>query len=161
MATSTSAMSTSAGLNASGYNLFQFFVVVNIVYMFAYSVRSHMFMNIVTSLLLLSFFWIKLLINLAKFPTIQKCDRPLLTIYIRVKVRLDFQADKSSVVVKGPFFPRVMNPRYWICGTNVWCKSWSIKAEKLRSSRGETYASNLKEHHKNKSNLLNTGGRKR
>jgi hypothetical protein len=56
MATSTSSMWTSASLNASGYNLFQIFVVVNIVYMSAYSVRSHMFMNIVTSLLLLSFF---------------------------------------------------------------------------------------------------------
>jgi hypothetical protein len=44
--------------------------------MFAYSVRSHMFMNIVTSLLLLSFFWIKLHVNLAKFTTIQKRDRP-------------------------------------------------------------------------------------
>jgi hypothetical protein len=62
-------MSTSAGLSTSGYNLFRILVVVNIVYMFAYSVRSHMFMNIVTSLLLLSFFWIKLLVKLAKFPT--------------------------------------------------------------------------------------------
>jgi hypothetical protein len=41
----------------------------------------------------------------------------------------DLQADKSSVVVKGPFFPRVMNPRYRIRGTNVWCKSISNKAE--------------------------------
>jgi hypothetical protein len=24
----------------------------------------------------------------------------------------DLQADKSPVVVKGPFFPRVVNPRY-------------------------------------------------
>jgi hypothetical protein len=85
----------------------------------------------------------------------------VLTVYIRVKVQMDLQVDKSSVVVKGPFFPRVMNPRYWIRGTNVWCKSWSIKAEKLRSSRGETYASNLKEHHKNESNLLKTGASKR
>jgi hypothetical protein len=53
----------------------------------------------------------------------------------------------------GPFFPRVVNPRYRIRGTNVWCKSWSSKAEKLRSSRGDTYASNLKEH-QNESNLL-------
>jgi hypothetical protein len=40
-----------------------------------------------------------------------------LTVYIRVKVQVDLQADKSSVVVKGPFFPRVMNPRYRIRGT--------------------------------------------
>jgi hypothetical protein len=26
-----------------------------------------------------------------------------------IKVRLDFQVDKSPVVVKGPFFPRVVN----------------------------------------------------
>jgi hypothetical protein len=68
----------------------------------------------------------------------------LLTVYNRFKLQVDLQADKSSVVVKGPFFPRVMNPRYRIHGTNVWCKSWSNKAEKLWSSRGETYASNLK-----------------
>jgi hypothetical protein len=36
-----------------------------------------------------------------------------------IKVRLDLQADKSSVVAKGPFFPRVVNPRYRIRGTNV------------------------------------------
>jgi hypothetical protein len=27
--------------------------------------------------------------------------------YIRIKLQLDLQADKSSVVVKGPFFPPV------------------------------------------------------
>jgi hypothetical protein len=43
--TLTSAMSTSTGLNASGYNLFRILVVVNIVYMFAFSVRSHVFMR--------------------------------------------------------------------------------------------------------------------
>jgi hypothetical protein len=36
-----------------------------------------------------------------------------------IKVRLDLQEDKSPVVVKGPFFPRVVNPRYRIRGTNV------------------------------------------
>jgi hypothetical protein len=40
----------------------------------------------------------------------------LLTVYIRVKVQVDLQADKSHVVVKGPFFPRVVNPRYRIRG---------------------------------------------
>jgi hypothetical protein len=36
----------------------------------------------------------------------------LLTVNSCIKVRLDLQADKSPVVVKGPFFPRVVNPRY-------------------------------------------------
>jgi hypothetical protein len=36
-----------------------------------------------------------------------------------IKVRLDSQAYKSPVVVKGPFFPRVVNPRYRIRRTNV------------------------------------------
>jgi hypothetical protein len=33
--------------------------------------------------------------------------RGLLTVNSCIKVRLDLQADKSPVVVKGPFFPRV------------------------------------------------------
>jgi hypothetical protein len=43
----------------------------------------------------------------------------LLTVNSCIKVCLDLQADKSPVVVKGPFFPRVVNPRYRIRGTNV------------------------------------------
>jgi hypothetical protein len=43
----------------------------------------------------------------------------LLTVNSCIKVRLDLQADKSPVVVKGPFLPRVVNPRYRIRGTNV------------------------------------------
>jgi hypothetical protein len=31
----------------------------------------------------------------------------LLTVYIHIKLQVDLQADKSSVVVKGPFFPQV------------------------------------------------------
>jgi hypothetical protein len=56
---------------------------------------------------------------------IRPCDQMtkhvghLLTVYIRVKVQVDLQADRSPVVVKGPFFPRVVNPRYRIRGTNV------------------------------------------
>jgi hypothetical protein len=84
----------------------------------------------------------------------------LLTVNSCIKVRLDLQADKSHVVVKGPFFPRVVNPRYRIRGTNVWCKSWSSNAKKLQSSRDETLMHLIKEH-KNKSNLLRTGGSKR
>jgi hypothetical protein len=53
----------------------------------------------------------------------------LLTVNSCIKVRLDLQADKSPVVVKGPFFPRVVNPRYRIRGTNVWRKRWSSKAK--------------------------------
>jgi hypothetical protein len=34
----------------------------------------------------------------------------VLTVNSCIKVRLDLQADKSPVVVKGPFFPRVVNP---------------------------------------------------
>jgi hypothetical protein len=41
----------------------------------------------------------------------------LLTVYIRIKLHMDLQADKSPVVFKGPFFPRVVNPRYRIRGT--------------------------------------------
>jgi hypothetical protein len=43
----------------------------------------------------------------------------LLTVNSCIKVRLDLQADKSPVVVKGPFFPRVVNPRYRIHGKYV------------------------------------------
>jgi hypothetical protein len=52
-------------------------------------------------------------------PFLQVITCRLLTVYIRIKLQLDLQADKSSIIVKGPFFPRVMNPRYRICGTNV------------------------------------------
>jgi hypothetical protein len=46
-------------------------------------------------------------------------DKVVLTVNSCIKVRLDLQADKFTVVVKGPFFPRVVNPRYRIRGTNV------------------------------------------
>jgi hypothetical protein len=36
----------------------------------------------------------------------------VLTVYNRIKLQVDLQADKSPVVVKGPFFPLVVNPRY-------------------------------------------------
>jgi hypothetical protein len=44
-------------------------------------------------------------------------DAILLTVDSCVQVRLDLQADKSPIVVKGPYFPRVVNPRYRIRGT--------------------------------------------
>jgi hypothetical protein len=43
----------------------------------------------------------------------------VLTVNSYIEFRLDLQADKSPIVVKGPFFPRVVNPRYRIRGTNV------------------------------------------
>jgi hypothetical protein len=52
----------------------------------------------------------------------------LLTVNSCIKVRLDLQADKSPVVVKGPFFPRVVNPRYRICGTMCNARIQSSKA---------------------------------
>jgi hypothetical protein len=53
------------------------------------------------------------------FPGNSARKRGLLTVNSCIKVRLDLQADKSPVVIKGPFFPRVVNPRYRIHGTNV------------------------------------------
>jgi hypothetical protein len=41
------------------------------------------------------------------FPGKGARKRGLLTVDYRIKVHLDLQADKSSVVVKGPFFPYV------------------------------------------------------
>jgi hypothetical protein len=54
--------------------------------------------------------------------------RVVLTINSCIKVRLDLQADKSPVVVKGPFFPRVVNPRYRIRGTMCNARIQSNKA---------------------------------
>jgi hypothetical protein len=54
--------------------------------------------------------------------------RSLLTVNSCIKVRLDLQADKSPVVVKGPFFPRVVNPRYRISGTMCNARIQSSKA---------------------------------
>jgi hypothetical protein len=51
------------------------------------------------------------------FPGNSARKRGLLMVYIRIKVHMDLQADKSPVVVMGPFFPRVVNPRYRIRGT--------------------------------------------
>jgi hypothetical protein len=52
----------------------------------------------------------------------------LLTINSCIKVHLDLQADKSPVVVKGPFIPRVVNPRYRIRGTMCNARIQSSKA---------------------------------
>jgi hypothetical protein len=53
------------------------------------------------------------------YPSSRESTYALLTLNSCIKVRLDLQADKSPVVVKGPLFPRVVNPRYRIRGTNV------------------------------------------
>jgi hypothetical protein len=55
----------------------------------------------------------------------------LLMVNSCIKVRLDLQADKSSVVVKGPFFPRVVNPRYRIRGTMCNARIQLVKQGKL------------------------------
>jgi hypothetical protein len=54
----------------------------------------------------------------------------MLTVYIPIKFHMDLQADKSPVVVKGPFFPRVVNPRYRIRGTMCNARIQSIRARK-------------------------------
>jgi hypothetical protein len=52
----------------------------------------------------------------------------LLTVNSCINVRLDLQADKSPVIVKGPFFPRVVNLRYRIRGTMCNTRIQSSKA---------------------------------
>jgi hypothetical protein len=54
----------------------------------------------------------------------------LLTVDYRIKVHMDLHADKSPVVVKGPFFPRVVNPRYRIRETMCNTMIQSSKARK-------------------------------
>jgi hypothetical protein len=54
----------------------------------------------------------------------------LLTVDYRIKVHMDLQADKSPVVVKGPFFHRVVNPMYRIRGTMCNARIQSSKAMK-------------------------------
>jgi hypothetical protein len=66
--------------------------------------------------------------NQAATWTSQGSMGPLLTVYICIKVHMDLQADKSPVVVKGPFFPRVVNPRYRIRGTMCNARIQSSKA---------------------------------
>jgi hypothetical protein len=39
------------------------------------------------------------------FPGNGARKRGLLTVYIRIKLHMDLQADKSPIIVKGPFFP--------------------------------------------------------
>jgi hypothetical protein len=77
----------------------------------------------------------------------------VLTVYIRIKLHMDLQADKSPVVVKGPFFPRVVNPRYRIRGTMCNARIQSSKAKKSYLLKNQI-ASNLRDHKENESNLI-------
>jgi hypothetical protein len=54
----------------------------------------------------------------------------LLTVYIHIKLHMDLQADKPPIIVNGPFFPRVVNPRYQIRGTMCNARIQSSKARK-------------------------------
>jgi hypothetical protein len=67
------------------------------------------------------------MIDALRVNVVREALKSLLTVNSCIKVHLDLQEDKSPVVVKGPFFPRVVNPRYRILGTNVWRKRWSSK----------------------------------
>jgi hypothetical protein len=73
-------------------------------------------------------------------------------VYIRIKVHMDLQADKSPVVVKGPFFSRVVNPRYQIHGTMCNARIQSSKAREILLKN--QVASNLRDNQENKSNLI-------
>jgi hypothetical protein len=52
-------------------------------------------------------------------------------VYNHIKLQVDLQADKSPVVVKGPFFPRVVNPRHRIRGTMCDARVDLIKSRNL------------------------------
>jgi hypothetical protein len=72
-------------------------------------------------------------------------------VYIRIKLQLDLQADKSCVVVKGPFFPQVwtqgIESMEQMCDARI-----NLKKSRSLIFKGESYASNL-ENHENESNL--------
>jgi hypothetical protein len=73
--TPTSTMSTSVGFNAARYNLFRLLIVLHIIYIFAYYARSNFVLNFASGMFLLLISCIKLLVQLAKFPTVttQSC----------------------------------------------------------------------------------------
>jgi hypothetical protein len=64
------------------------------------------------------------------FPGNSTKKRGLLTVDYRIKVHMDLQADTTPVVVKGPCFPQVINPRYRIRGTMCNARIQSSKARK-------------------------------
>jgi hypothetical protein len=69
------------------------------------------------------------------FPSNGTRKRGLLTVNSCIKFRLDLQADKSSVVVKGPFFPQV-NPRYPIRGKMCNARSNLISGKHFDLEKG-------------------------
>jgi hypothetical protein len=62
--------------------------------------------------------------------------------YIRIKVQVDLQVDKSSIVVKGPFFPQV-----WTQGIQFMKQMCDARINLIKPRtlifKGESYASNL------------------
>jgi hypothetical protein len=76
------------------------------------------------------------------FPGNGARKRGLLIVYIRIKVQLDLQANKSSVVFKGPFFPQV-----WTQGIETVEQMCDAKINLIKPRtlifKGESYASNL------------------
>jgi hypothetical protein len=62
----------------------------------------------------------------------------VLTVNSCIKVHLDLQTHKSPVVVKGPFFPRVVNPRYRIRGTMCDAKDDLVKPSNFNLRYRET-----------------------
>jgi hypothetical protein len=63
-------------------------------------------------------------------------------VYIRIKVQLDLQADKFSIVVKGPFFPQE-----WTQGIESVEQMCDARINLIKPRtlifKGESYASNL------------------
>jgi hypothetical protein len=63
-------------------------------------------------------------------------------VYIRIKLQLDLQADKSPVVVKGPFFPQVWTQG--IKSVEQMCDAWvNLIKPRILIFKGESYASNI------------------
>jgi hypothetical protein len=77
----------------------------------------------------------------------------MLTVDCRIKVHMNVQADKSSVVVKGPFFPKVWEPKVLNPWNNVQRKD-SIQQSKESYLLKNQIASNLWDHQENTSNLI-------
>jgi hypothetical protein len=68
-----------------------------------------------------------------------------------IKVHMDLQADKSPIVVKGPFFPRVVNPGIECVKQ---CATQGFNLVKDSYLMKNQIASNLRYHQVNTSNLI-------
>jgi hypothetical protein len=60
-------MSTSAGFNAAGYNIFRLLTVLHIIYIFAYYARSNFVMNFSSDMFLLLIPGLNYLLNWLNF----------------------------------------------------------------------------------------------